>query len=872
MVAHKSHWTRTPVRSRRLVSTVAAGALLLGSASAFADADVQIVRTLTDPGASCPGVTDLNVSVGSQVRVCYRITNVSTAGEEVGSIKILDNAGTPDTADDFKVRSTSQSANWSGLVDLDGDGRVDDLAAGASATASVLLTYNSVGTFRGRAIVQGVALTGTPGDLQGRSFATVGVLKKSRKLKLRKTLTWPGGTCPGVKTLEGVRVGENVRYCYEVINKGDYDLNNIVVTDDMGTTGTGDDQTVSLTGLKNLDGNGANDLMPGAIARGTIIVPMPTTQIDLKAEATASANNVKDKLSSSRALVEKGQPASCQLEMKATTATDTSCSVGSKMQDVDDTQARFCYRVRNTGTTSMSNVTIKDAQFGANPFAQIPSLGAGQTSQWYSRVDTDISRTFDDHIGKVKGTINGVQVGCVGDGATALRRGSRVGANNQRGFLTRTAMLTDGNCATAQQFDDITVPKGTKVWFCYEVSHSYTGQSWPQDTVEKGGGELILIDSAIDKNDPIHEFQTSIAIGETRRFKFGPVTVNKTLHNTAYLFSPLFHRPEFQAWFYVYDASTVRVAQGDLRLTSTAPANFVNTNSSDLTTLTVRVENGGLTDADAAKVKQTFADNVEFVSANPSTGTCSYKANKRKVVCKLGTLAGGNSATVDLVVRSTDAATAYIGKSCVTSTLVESTYGDNCDTSIVFFHTGPTRLVKFWRNNQTAMSACTAQGPVNVGFATLANETFDDQGDAISLPLSGASRSVRDGDTSTAAQLASGLLNASNKSLIDGFTRTAQAQACIQGASELLAAVCNNRVFGASFGDFDIAAETSKLNKACTATTSASKLAKRINNAKKVRDAGLRFNKTGVRVQTGVGVSAAAPLNQTLDDPTDPRD
>ncbi len=854
------------------VSAVVGGVILLGSGAVFADADVSIQRTLGYEEDSCPGAAELNITTGSSVRVCYSVTNTSTAGEDLANVKITDNSGTSSTSDDFLVKFNSPNANWTGLTDLDGDGRSDDLVAGGTATASVVLGYNALGTYRGRAQVTADAIAGSPLSVKSRSISTVSVIDKGRKMKFKKTVTRPGGTCPGFASLAGVRVGEQIRYCYEVRNKGDFDLNNVLVVDTMGTADKADDQTISLTGLKNLDGNGTNDLMPGAVAHGSLLTVMPSVQGEVKAKGKATADGVIKLKKTTSVNVDSGLPSSCQLEMKATIESDVDCNLGSKLEDVDSRKARFCYRVKNTGTSSMTSLQIKDTEFSTTPLGEVSFLSPGQTSQWFSMLDTDITSTYDDHIGKATGQLNGVKVSCVGDGATALRRGSRVGANNQRGFLTRTAMLSDGNCATADQYDDITVPRGTPVWFCYRVNHSYTNQAWPQDEVEKGGGELQLIDTAINPNAPILEFTQSIAVGETQIYKFGPVTVNKTLHNTAYLFSPLFHAPVFQTYFYVYDNSTVRVARGDLRLTSTASSNFINTNNTDTVTLTINVDNDGLSEAPSAKVRQEIPASVSFVSASTTMGSCLYKAAKSRVDCKLGDLTGSDSAVVTLTLRSNNSAGTYKGTTCVTSKLLEGTLADNCDRSTVYFHTGATREAQFWANNQTAMASCMAQGPVDVGFTTIGNEAFDNQIDSVLLPTTGTVSGDADTTTSTGTQFALGILNASNTQLLSGATRTAQAQMCLKGAAEVLAAVCNTRVFGATAGDLNIASETDTLRKACVATTNSTKIANRIAKAKTVRNKVKFYNKTGIRIATGVNVSTTTPLGLSTDDPTDPQD
>lgn len=88
----------------------------------------------------------------------------------------------------------------------------------------------------------------------------------------------------------------------------------------------------------------------------------------------------------------------------------------------------------------------------------------------------------------------------------------------------------------------------------------------------------------------------------------------------------------------------------DLSITKTGPPGRVPTGRNMTYTLTVT--NNGPDDAADVTVVDTLPASVTFVSATPSQGGCSGTST---VTCLLGALANGNSATIAIVVRPTQA-------------------------------------------------------------------------------------------------------------------------------------------------------------------------------------------------------------------------
>jgi uncharacterized repeat protein (TIGR01451 family) len=74
-------------------------------------------------------------------------------------------------------------------------------------------------------------------------------------------------------------------------------------------------------------------------------------------------------------------------------------------------------------------------------------------------------------------------------------------------------------------------------------------------------------------------------------------------------------------------------------------------------TYTITVANGGPATATGVAVNDALPKNAGFGSATSSQGTCTLKPQKRLVTCALGSLAGGASARVTIVVKPTSKGT-----------------------------------------------------------------------------------------------------------------------------------------------------------------------------------------------------------------------
>jgi len=124
--------------------------------------ELVIAKTVAPANGTCPGTETLSIRSGDTVKYCYEVTNPSSATTSPGAAlydlsSVTDDNRTPaDPADDFTVALT-------GLTDVDGDGRSDDLAAGGQAFGERLIQViaGQSGTFTNTATVSGYQF---PGD------------------------------------------------------------------------------------------------------------------------------------------------------------------------------------------------------------------------------------------------------------------------------------------------------------------------------------------------------------------------------------------------------------------------------------------------------------------------------------------------------------------------------------------------------------------------------------------------------------------------------------------------------------------------------------------------------------------------------------
>jgi uncharacterized repeat protein (TIGR01451 family) len=128
------------------------------------------------------------------------------------------------------------------------------------------------------------------------------------------------------------------------------------------------------------------------------------------------------------------------------------------------------------------------------------------------------------------------------------------------------------------------------------------------------------------------------------------------------------------------------VAQtADLSITKTDSADPVSVGSEFTYSLTV--SNAGPDGATGVEVVDMLPNEVDFVSATPSQGTCELQGSKR-VTCALGAIASGASASVEIRVRAARDGQAA-NTATVSGTPADSNQANNEDTEQTVVQEGP---------------------------------------------------------------------------------------------------------------------------------------------------------------------------------------
>ena len=170
----------------------------------------------------------------------------------------------------------------------------------------------------------------------------------------------------------------------------------------------------------------------------------------------------------------------------------------------------------------------------------------------------------------------------------------------------------------------------------------------------------------------------------------GNATTTRT--NTASAISSVTHDPNLGNNTDTSDVSTI-TAKVDVTVTKTASAASVPAGQNLTYVITARNIANGLSSADNMTITDTLPNNLVFISASPSTGTCATQpaansttgAGNNQIQCNLGTVVNGGQQTVTVVVRprTETNGTAIVNNVDVTTTTPEDNATNNhADVSV----------------------------------------------------------------------------------------------------------------------------------------------------------------------------------------------
>ncbi len=305
--------------------------------------DLQVLKTVTTANGACPGVDELEVRSGDTVKYCYEVANGGNA--PLLNVTLVDDAGTPGNAlDDFFLTLT-------GLTDADGDMQADDLAPGGAATASI---PKLIGLPAGTILTNVATASGDQVPPAMDDATVVVALPPEGGCAIAVTAS-TGGSCPGVEVVT-VLAGTPVTWCYVVSNTTAFNLNNVQITDDgFGAIGT----IPQIGPMSSSTRTRLNNEFADAVHKGS-------------ASGTDPFGNVRD-CGMDPAAVNVVAPG---LTIDKTVSTNGQCPGQDSVQIMIGTAVRYCYKISNTGDTTVQNIFVTDDIYG--PIGNIAQLTPGQ--------------------------------------------------------------------------------------------------------------------------------------------------------------------------------------------------------------------------------------------------------------------------------------------------------------------------------------------------------------------------------------------------------------------------------------------------------------------------------------------------------------
>ena len=196
--------------------------------NALAIPQLSLVKTVTTGSGTCPGADSLTVLSNDPVKYCYAILNTDNGGGNPPApiYNLSDISDDSGIFTDFTVPVTS------GLTDEDGDGIADDLAAGATAFAEIVKSFevNIDTQVFNTATVFGFDSIINPIRLDATDSATLNVIAPALVPSISINKLTNGADGPTIL------FDELVVWSYQLTNTGNTPLSNISVIDDQGVT------------------------------------------------------------------------------------------------------------------------------------------------------------------------------------------------------------------------------------------------------------------------------------------------------------------------------------------------------------------------------------------------------------------------------------------------------------------------------------------------------------------------------------------------------------------------------------------------------------------------------------------------------------
>jgi uncharacterized repeat protein (TIGR01451 family) len=313
--------------------------------------------------------------------------------------------------------------------------------------------------------------------------------------------------------------------------------------------------------------------------------------------------------------------------------------------------AAFTIVVSNIGGGVAHNVTVNDPLPAGVSWSEDSadcSIASGVLSCSFGDLAAQASRTVH-----ITGPTAPANCGTLANTAS-VAAANEAEADTDNNSDSASIVVECPNVALTKTADAASVKAGQQLGFRLRVANSGDGTAKGvgiTDHLPTNGGLAFSIDAAAsDAGCAIHSGTLSCSFGDLAHAQ------SKSVHLVSPTTEATCGKVDNSAVAASLNGSAVQASASvtvacpiiDLAITKVDDPDPVLINGT--LTYTLGVRNNGPDTATAVVVTDSLPANVTFVSATPSTGTCS---GDRVITCQLGTLAAGGTATIQVVVKPT---------------------------------------------------------------------------------------------------------------------------------------------------------------------------------------------------------------------------
>ena len=636
------------------------------------DNTANVSTTTSDPnGTNDSSTTSAAVSTSADVAVVKNGPATVTAGSNATYTIDVANNGPSDAAnvslsDTLPPNTTFVSATpgCSGTTTV--TCAIGTMASGATTTITIVVAIDADAA-SGSSIANTANVTTTTNDPNDANDSSTTTATVATSADLTVTKSGPAS----------VTAGTNATYTIDVTNNGPSDAANVSLSDTLPPNTTLVSATPGCSGTTTVTCT-VGTLTDGASATITIVLAIDSDAPDGSSIANTAI------VSATTSDPDNGNNSSTTTATVATSA-DVSIKKNGPATVTAGSNATYAIDVTNSGPSDAANVSLSDTLPPNTTFVSATPGCSGTTTVTCAigTLANGATTTITIVVAVDSDAADGSSVA-----NTATVSTTTSDANNANDSSTTTATVATSADLSVTKTGPSTINAGSNI--TYNVTVANGG---PSDALNVVLTDTLPPDttfvSATQQSGPPFTCITGATItcsiasfpaGASATFEF-VVNVSSTatgaITNTANVSSSTTD-PAPSNGSSVAAAPVVPAQPTDVSITKTANAPELLPGSE--VTYTIVVRNEGTPDAFDVVVTDVLPAGTTFVSATPSQGTC---AGTTTITCTIGTLAGGASATIALVVTLPSTAGPVSNTATVAMTNADPNPANNASTVVI---------------------------------------------------------------------------------------------------------------------------------------------------------------------------------------------